>query len=488
MKTTPTPAELPCLRDEFAAAELGNAARTRRLCRIAEMLVAAPDRSFPKLASSEAEMLGLYRFLEKGGYDYLDIMEPHSLQTVERVVEAGTALLLHDTTEYAFSGEVTRKGLGRLNGAKPGFLAHTGLAVSAVGPPRPLGVLHLRTWARTGEKTSRRGGKKRSGPDYAKETDKESARWLAGVQEAQARVGERAQLIHVGDREADQFPLLASHVEHDWRFVYRLRVDRAVGAEQVVGTQDFVSDVLRGVDGVAERLVPLSGRAESPMPLRKRTHPARAERLAYLTFRATRMMLMRPNYLGASYPKWLVVHVVQVLEQDPPEGQEPIEWTLLTTEPIDTPAQVLQSVDWYRARWTIEEYHKALKTGCAIEKRQLESMDALTKALAIFVPIAWRMLLLRHLCRTCPEAPATEVFTPIQVQVLRHFSVRVPLAEMPTVRDALLATAGLGGHLKRNGEPGWLTLGRGFEELLTLELGWTAALNAAAASRKLAKS
>jgi transposase-like protein/DDE family transposase len=488
MLTTSQTPELPPISDEFSLAELGNRARTRRLCQLAETVARAPERSFPKLAGSDAELMALYRFLGNRSYDYLDIMEPHILQTVERIVEAQTALLIHDTTDFTFSGEVPRAGLGHLHGAQPGFLAHIGLALGAGGLARPLGVMALRAWARTGPKTSKRGGKKRSGSDYAKETDKESARWLAGVQEARARVGGRAQLIHIMDREGDIFTLLAWLVEQQERFVIRLRVDRAVGAEMVFGTQDHVSDVLCGVEAVAERMVPLSRRADSTVPLVQKTHPARAERTARLSFRATRMMLMRPNYLGRTYPKWLVVHVVHVLEQEPPAGEEPVEWTLLTTEPIDTAEQVLQIVDWYRARWTIEEFNKALKTGCAIEKRQLESMDALTKALALFVPIAWRLLLMRFLCRTCPQAPATEVLTPIQVDVLRHFSVRVPLDERPTVRQALLAVAGLGGHLKRNGEPGWLTLGRGYEELLRLELGWTAALDAVARAAKLVKS
>ncbi|MEM7449046.1 MAG: hypothetical protein AAF355_12470 [Myxococcota bacterium] len=53
-------------------------------------------------------------------------------------------------------------------------------------------------------------------------------------------------------------------------------------------------------------------------------------------------------------------------------------------------------------------------------------------------------------------------------------STRIKLPEKPTVQDVLLAVAGLGGHLKRNGRPGWLTIDRGFDELLTSEVGWYA--------------
>lgn len=118
----------------------------------------------------------------------------------------------------------------------------------------------------------------------------------------------------------------------------------------------------------------------------------------------------------------------------------------------------------------IEEYFKALKTGCSIEKRQLESYEALANALALLVPVAWRMLLARSAARTSPNAPAKTAFESTELIVLKH---RLKLKTPPkTVKEALYATAKLGGHLKRNGPPGWGTLGKGMEELLLLCAGW----------------
>ena len=162
---------------------------------------------------------------------------------------------------------------------------------------------------------------------------------------------------------------------------------------------------------------------------------------------------------------------------DSPDGVEPIEWTLFTQEPIDTAEQALRVLDYYRMRWLIEEFFRALKVGCEIEKRQNESYDALLNVLAIFLPIAWKLLLLRTLARTEPDAPATEVLTQSQVDVLRSVARR-PLDDRPTVAAALYAVAGLGGHIKNNGNPGWQVIGRGLEKLLTLEIGWMAALRA----------
>ena len=195
------------------------------------------------------------------------------------------------------------------------------------------------------------------------------------------------------------------------------------------------------------------------------------------------LAIQRPNYSGASLPKWLPLHVVHVVEEKAPEGEKPIDWMLLTTEPIETEADVLAVIDYYRARWVIEEYFKTLKVGCAVEKRQLESYESLCRALAIFVPIAWKLLELRTVTRTTPDRPATDVLSRVQIDVLRHCGP-AKLPPHPTVRDALLAVAKLGGHIKNNGEPGWQVIGRGFEQLLTLEAGWAAAVDAATKARK----
>jgi hypothetical protein len=162
-----------------------------------------------------------------------------------------------------------------------------------------------------------------------------------------------------------------------------------------------------------------------------------------------------------------------VWEPKPPKGEDALEWILFTTEAVDTPEQLHAVVDNYQSRWVIEEFFKALKTGCAFEKRQLESFHALSNALAVFSVVAWRMLLARSVARAQPHAGAGTVLTKTQLRLVQH---KLKLTKLPaTAREAAFAVARLGGHLKRNGDPGWLTLGRGFERLIFLEAGWHAA-------------
>ena len=169
-----------------------------------------------------------------------------------------------------------------------------------------------------------------------------------------------------------------------------------------------------------------------------------------------------------------------VREVNPPEGEPPVIWRLTTSEPIKTAEDVAAVIDIYRYRWLIEEYFKALKTGCNFEKLQLETGIALVRALAIYASVAWRLLLIRWMDRNQPDAPASAALSPSQLSVLGSVRAKAgkPLPANPTAHDALLAVAALGAHLKRNGAPGWHVLGRGFEKLLSLEQGWLAAMAA----------
>jgi hypothetical protein len=237
-------------------------------------------------------------------------------------------------------------------------------------------------------------------------------------------------------------------------------------------------------DVQVNREAPLSRRRAERSAVKAKTHPARAPRLAKLAFAATTIQLVRPvQYLRSfpqrqGVPELLPIHVVRVWETAPPEGCAAIEWLLYTNEPIDTVQQVLDVVDHYRARWVIEEYFKALKTGCGYESRQLEEYESLLNALAVSAVIAYEALRLRTLARATPDAPASAVVTDEQLQVLRVLGRR-PLPPTPNARDVLLAVAALGGHIKYAPDPGWLTIYRGYQKLELLTEGWLAAKSTA---------
>ena len=166
--------------------------------------------------------------------------------------------------------------------------------------------------------------------------------------------------------------------------------------------------------------------------------------------------------------------MVWVREVDTPAGVEPLEWCLVTREPIETAEQVLAVEAMYESRWLIEEFHMGIKTGCGVEARQVETGHALRNLLAIATPIATQLLRLRHAARASQTTAATAVLSSRQVEVLRV--LRPKLSREPTAYEALRWIANLGGFLMRtrDGEPGWRTLWKGFQKLLLVEIGYAA--------------
>jgi len=142
------------------------------------------------------------------------------------------------------------------------------------------------------------------------------------------------------------------------------------------------------------------------------------------------------------WPAGVDVNVVRVWEPNPPKGAEAVEWLLLTSEPVETEADIKAVVEGYRTRWVIEEYFCAVKTGCGFERRQLESAHALFNMLAFCLVLAYVLLLMRSLAREDTRRPAAEVLSPQQLACLRLLSPK-GLAKAPTVREALLRVAAL---------------------------------------------
>jgi hypothetical protein len=466
----------PPIVEEFQGADFGDARRTGRLLKVAEAIARQPDASFPQIAASDAELEGLYRLLGNPAVSLDKILLPHRQRTAERANAAGDVVVVHDTTEIELSHADPHE-VGFLQTGQPGFFAHISFVVSADGERRPLGIAAVQTLHR--KSRSARGGRKarRPGSVTTKQPDRESKRWDAGVVQSEALLPPGARPIHVADREADSYLLLAHLVQGGCRFVVRVRHDRVARDLEPDAPWSKLKELLGTAAERVVRDVPLTARRRtSTAPRHARQHPLREERTATLQFASTSIEVRRPRYLSDPWPESLRLNVVRVYEVDPPEGQEPVEWLLVTSEEVTTAAQVERVVDLYRTRWVIEELFKALKSGCLYEQRQLEGRRALLNALALFLPVACQMLWLRSRAQHAPDTPAAEVLSARQLQLLREASKK-PLPERPTAQQALLAIAALGGHIKNNGAPGWLTLWRGFQRLLDFELGWIAARN-----------
>lgn len=460
------------LGEEYEGAALGDERRTRRLQKVVRALEADPSAPLPRAMGTEGALEGCYRFLNNDRVAADAILAPHVRQTRRRASAYEEVWVAHDTVAFRARDDERIEGMGPLTskaGAR-GFFGHVSLALSPTEVRDPLGVVGMRTLVRSEKRSYSKKVKTLNDPTN------EYRRWRESVDAVEKSFEGTVPVIHVMDREADVYELFAHFVERGHRFVIRLSDNRAT-PERVPGTRRHVrlSDVLEGLDTVAERHVPLSHRKAQGGAKRRKIHPARKERTAHLSIRTATVEIARPAPLPKDLPASLTLKIVHVVERNPPDGEPPVEWKLLTTEPVDTEAEALRVVDIYRSRWRIEELFKALKTGCAFEKRMFRSFAAIKRLLAVFLPVAWRLLRLRTLAATIPDRPGTDALSPTQIAVLRTVNKRGPIPDEPTVLDIFVAIAGLGGHLKRNGPPGWQVLGRGLDSLLNYEVGWRAA-------------
>ena len=461
---------------EFAGSSLGDERLDRRLEKIVRAVEATPSASFPKAMADESELEGFYRFIANEKVTPKSVLAPHFTATKKRVREHDEVLVLHDTTEFVLQGDAIREGLERIKKTSTGFLAHFALAVAVHGEERDaLGVLGVEPWARTGESPTQKRQRGEASFAEAAKMPRESERWGKMVKSVSKQLGKSVDPIHIMDSEADDYALISELVSDDRRFVIRGCYDRVLldpdtGSRRPRTLREFM--VTRPVQ--ARRQAKLSRRRRSTATHKRVRSSVRKERIANLAIRATNVVLRCPSNRDG-LPADTTVNIVSVREVRPPKDQTRVEWTLLTTEPIETLADIERVIDHYRARWTIEEYFKALKTGCAYEKRQMESFKTLKVVLAILVPVAWNLLRLRSISRLDGDLPAHLVVTKRQLAILRR-RVKRPLPDDPTVRDVMLGIAQLGGHLRSNGAPGWQVLGRGYHDLLVMEVGYLTAL------------
>src|SRR6185503_10962027 len=327
-----------------------------------------------------------------------------------------------DKTTFVFVGEGERDGLEWVSGNKQVFESFFAVALSA--SRRCHGVLAVETL----------DGHGRS----------ESDGWATFINKAGSDLeAASARPIYVMDREANAYALFCTLVDEQRDFVVRVASSRRV-RETEESLREPLRDVAARAPTFLTRAVRLSRRKKVGRTTRQRLqHPPRQSRDAELTIRAGAVTVPRTTPGTKRLPVALALNLVQVVELKPPVGEDGVEWLLLTNLPIDDATAVGQVVDAYRARWVIEEYFKALKTGCKYEARQLESRHALENALGLLVPIAWRLLELRTIAEEDADAPATQVLQPDEIHVLRKLSRDVKLGPAPSAWEALLAVASL---------------------------------------------
>jgi hypothetical protein len=273
--------------------------------------------------------------------------------------------------------------------------------------------------------------------------------------------------IHVGDRYSDMFPFLWLCRQKHCDFVVRAAQDRCVDllVEQADAPVPRRSHHKRRPDQPAPQHLfevvcgwPAQGEQDLELPATKQSRA----RTAHVLISFGSLRLLPPESQQASHLPPLVVWVVRVWEPEPPEGVEGLSWVLLTSVPVPSLEQAWERVDWYRARWIVEDYHQGLKTGCRVEQRQIQTYDGLRRLLGLLAPAAVRLLQLRATARLFPEQPASQSL-PAEVVEVVAAKAGIAAAQL-TTQQCWHLIAGFGGYLGRKGDgpPGWKTLWQGW--------------------------
>src|SRR5713226_1330777 len=431
----------------FGGVQLHDMRRTRRAVQAATNLAENPLGSLPAQMHTWKETKAWYRLLDEPDVTFAALMQPHLQQTREQALSSPVVLLVQDTTDIDLSHRRKISGVGQKGLERGrGFFVQTVLAV------RPemrevLGCIaqepFVRIPAPEGEQRYQR--RKRE----ARETDV----WMRQVQ-AIGTPAPGSVWVHVGDRGADMFPFFQACQATQTHFLVRAAQNRRVEV-----CEDEISYSL-----TQARAFPSQASRPFEVPARH----GRQARSTQLQLAFGQMTLLPPRHEPRAGKEPLRVWVIRVWEEQAPEGEEPLEWILLTSVPTTTLEQAWERGDWYRFRWLAEDYHQCLKSGCRIEQRQLQTVDGLMRLLGLLSPLSVRLLQVRACAREDPERPAYEVIEPLMLAVLAEHAGGSPLSM--TVGTFWIEVARMGGYLARShdGPPGWRTIWKGWLSLQTL--------------------
>ena len=459
----------------FSHAQLGDKRRTKRLVQLVDQMCQRPGGTLPQKFRNPADLQAFYRLMQKDDVTHEAILDAHRQSTFAQIEQRDTpVLVLHDSTEFDFTTHKSLVRLGQIGGGtRRGYITHNSLAVDpqtreVIGLCNQ--VLHRRAKVSKSETNAQRRKRK----------TRESLLWLKGTEPLPSSW----QLIDVCDRGADTFEFLQHEANSGRRFVIRSSYNRNI----FVGHDDPETSEVGKLHAYA-RTLPAEGtwtlKVNSKVEVRSPKRKGKKKTVKRKAREAQMAVAFAPVQICPSTAKTgnyrnepLAVWVLRVWEVDPPQGQERLEWVLITNEPIRSFSGAYRVVGWYECRWIIEEYHKGMKTGCRIESPQFTSEDRLQPAIAILSVVTLTLLQLREASRR-PDAKtrrASTVISPLYVEVLSLWRHKKVIPDW-TVHDFYYALARLGGHQNRKHDhpPGWQVIWEGWKELLPMVTGYDVA-------------
>jgi len=436
----------------FPNLDLGDKRRNARFAKVAQAIADNPGASLPKIFSDPSSYNACLNLFGSEHCTHSVLLRTHREACLERMRGHDCPILLiHDGTYLDFTGHSTLEpDLGQIgDGIGRGWLAHQTLAVDPESRQvfGLLGqILHVRGHTPKDETVEQKRMRK----------TRESLLWIKGLDEM-GPVPEGCHWVDVGDRGADIFEFLQVLTDRKRRYVIRSCYSRALGpVTKGRKAKELLHDRLRAQP--AQACWKFEVAASTGKPARSTTLSAVADQVT----------LSNPHIRKGNYRREPVEAVaIRVWETEPPIGEEPLEWVLLTNETVAGPSDLRRVVEWYACRMQIEEFHKTQKSGMGVENCQVQTVKKMEVVVALLSILSVALLNIRMAARNPEMAnlPASVMVPKAWIHVLAMLKSGKP--EKWTVADFWVNLARLGGYLKNplKHPPGWITVWRGWSTL-----------------------
>jgi hypothetical protein len=436
---------------EFGNAPLGDKRLSDRLVECASAKAKVPDRAFTGVAKGDwAAVKGYYRMIDhpdETAVSMENILKPHRERTIRRMMAQKTVLCIQDGTSLNYSGLSQCEGLGvigtnQTDAQSMGLHLHSTFVVNSDG--LPLGILRAECLARE----SKSKEDKRP-PASIPIEEKNTYSWIQSLRDCVAISHEmpHTKVISVTDREADFYELFDEQRKNP-------TVDLLVRAKhnRSIKGGDKLFSVVKESPVCSRISITVDRKSARPKKSKQKASPKRIRRIAEVSLRYKSVELRSPDGDDVNNVP-ITLTIVHVVEDNPPAGEEGVEWFLLTTVDVQSAEDAEKCLRWYCLRWRIEDWHRVLKTGCSIEEAAHKTAERLKRAIAINLVIGWRIMLMTLLGRETPELPAEVLFSDIEIKVLQAFANTKQMKPPDMLGDAVKLVARLGGYLARNSDP-----------------------------------
>lgn len=467
------------ITNELKTANLKDGRLNNRFSKILKVLSERPNVSIPAACGGHTETMAAYRFFDNDKATFEKILKPHRDATERRIAEQEVVLCVQDTTELDLTRPKQQiRGAGLIGSGDKRYGGYLHLLEAFVPDGTPLGALWAKNVIRASEKPLKEANTPKRHHNKIPIEEKESFRWLEGYRQTikLAKRNRKTICVCVGDSESDIFEVIAEPRCENAHLLVRACHDRSVVQNETEKEHCRIRDIAYRTPVLATKSIFVRARTPSVGYTKSPRQQVRKSRDADLDIRSCCVTMNTPKHLR-NRKDFVTMNVVLVSERNPPQGEQAVEWILLTTLPISTLAEILTVIEYYTCRWMIEVFFKTLKSGCNVESLQFEEMDRLLPCLAVYLIVAWRVLMICRLGRSLPETNCEIVFDDSEwksTYQIMHPEEKIP-STPPTMHAMIRMIGELGGWVATPGKeemPGPQTTWIGLQRVHDFARAW----------------